>query len=43
VLCLTACVKYFLHKRDSKYTGNCDLDYMIFDQKITDLNHDQNQ
>jgi len=30
LLCLTACVKYVLHKMDSKYTGSCDLNHMIF-------------
>ena len=24
-----ACVRYFLHKGDSKYTGSCDLNRMI--------------
>jgi len=31
----------FLHKGDSKYTGSCDLNHMIFfDKKSFDLNHD---
>jgi len=40
-LCLTDCVKYLLHKGDSKYTGSCEINYMIFlTKKSLDLNHD---
>jgi len=35
-----ACVEYFLHKVDSKYTGSCTLNHTIFlDKKSLDLNH----
>jgi len=36
---VTAYVKYFWHKGDSKYTGCCDLNHDYLTKKLLDLNH----